>query len=349
MSIAKPWIAIRPRRLPLSFRVDRRAPAVLAALATITALSLILNVSQGEYPVPLLEVVKAVLGLPATPDYAFVVNTLRLPRALVALLVGMGLATAGTVLQGLTRNPLAAPEIIGINSGASLMAVALIVVFPQVGAGGLPSAAFLGGLGAAVAIYLLAWNGGSSPMRLILVGIGLSALTSTLTSLMITFGDIHSVSQALMWLAGSVYGRSWQHLWSLLPWLALFLPLTLVLARDLDTLNLGDNLAQGLGSRVEWTRCLLLLCTVALAGASVATAGTVGFVGLMAPHLGRQLVGPSHAGLIPVAALTGGCIVEIADTVGRLAFAPIELPCGLITAVIGAPYFLWLLYRTRNQ
>ncbi|MEX1324965.1 MAG: iron ABC transporter permease [Synechococcaceae cyanobacterium] len=298
---------------------------------------------------PLAEVVKALLGFPATPDYALVVNSLRLPRALVALLVGMGLATAGTIMQGLTCNPLAAPDIIGINAGASLLAVALIVVFPQAGAAWLPAAAFLGGLVAAAAIVLLAWNGGSSPMRLILVGIGVSALASTLTSLMITFGDLDSVGQALMWLAGSVYGRGWQQLGLLLPWLVLVVPCTLVLGRDLDTLNLGDSLAQGLGSRVETMRCLLLLCTVALAGASVATAGTVGFVGLMAPHLGRHLVGPSHAGLIPVAALIGACMVELADIVGRLAFAPIELPCGLITSVIGAPYFLWLLYRTRNQ
>ncbi|WP_035984427.1 FecCD family ABC transporter permease [Leptolyngbya sp. KIOST-1] len=341
----KPWLSLRPRQLPLSFRVDRRVPGVLAALAAIALLSLIFNVSQGEYPVPPLEVVKTILGFPASPDYAFVVNTLRLPRALVALVVGMGLAVAGTILQGLTRNPLAAPEIIGINSGASLVAVAMIVLFPGLPVGWLPAAAFLGGLGAAIAIYLLAWNGGSSPVRLILVGIGLTSLTGAFTSLMITFGNIYSVSQALVWLTGSVYGRSWEHLWPLLPWLLFFLPLTMVLARDLDTLNLGDNLAQGLGSRVEWTRSLLLLCTVALAGASVATAGTIGFVGLMAPHLGRQLVGPSHAGLVPVAALTGACIVELADLVGRLAFAPIELPCGVITAVIGAPYFLWLLYR----
>ncbi|WOD36947.1 iron ABC transporter permease [Nodosilinea sp. E11] len=340
-----PWLSIRPQRFPLSFRVDRRVPAVLAVLVAIALLSLIFNVSQGEYPVPPLEVVKTILGFPASLDYAFVVNTLRLPRALVALLVGMGLATAGTILQGLTRNPLAAPEIIGINAGASLVAVALIVLFPQVAVGWLPIAAFLGGLGAAIAIYLLAWNGGSSPMRLILVGIGLTSLTGAFTTLMITFGNIYDVSQALVWLTGSVYGRSWEHLWPLLPWLAVFLPLTLVLARDLDTLNLGDNLAQGLGSRVEWTRSLLLLCAVALAGASVATAGTIGFVGLMAPHLARNLVGPSHAGLIPAAALTGACIVELADIVGRLAFAPIELPCGVITAIIGAPYFLWLLYR----
>jgi iron complex transport system permease protein len=343
----KPWLSIRPSRFPVSFRVDRRVTAVLVALVAIALLSLIFNVSQGEYPVPPWDVVKTILGFPASPDYAFVVNTLRLPRALVALLVGMGLATAGTILQGLTRNPLAAPEIIGINSGASLVAVALIVLFPQVALGWLPVAAFLGGLGAAIAIYLLAWNGDSSPLRLILVGIGLTSLTEAFTSLIITFGNIYDVSQALVWLTGSVYGRSWEHLWPLLPWLAVFLPLTLVLARDLDILNLGDDLAQGLGSRVEWTRSLLLLCTVALAGASVATAGTIGFVGLMAPHLGRQLVGPSHAGLIPVAALTGACIVELADVAGRLAFAPIEIPCGVITAVIGAPYFLWLLYRDR--
>ena len=349
MNSAKPWLSVRLKRFSISFRVDRRVPIVLAALVGIALLSLIVNVSQGEYPVPPLEVVKTILGGAADSDYAFVVNTLRLPRALVALLVGMGLATAGTLLQGLTRNPLAAPEIIGINSGAGLVAVAMIVVLPGVPVGWLPVAAFVGGVGVAIALYLLAWNRGSSPIRLILVGIGLTALTSALSNLMITFGEINAVSQALIWLTGSVYGRSWEHLWPLLPWLILFIPLSLVLARDLDTLNLGDNLAQGLGSRVEWTRSGLLLCTVALAGASVATAGTIGFVGLMAPHLARQLVGPSHVGLIPAAALTGACIVELADLAGRLLFAPIELPCGVITAVIGAPYFLWLLYRDRNR
>jgi len=348
MQRSKPWLSVRPQPFPLSFRVDRRVPSVLIILTLLALVSLVFNVSQGEFPVPPLEVVKTMLGLPANPDYAFVINTLRLPRALVALLVGMGLAIAGTILQGLTRNPLAAPEIIGINAGASLVAVALIVLLPGVSVGWLPLAAFGGGLVAAIAIYLLAWDRGSSPVRLILVGIGLTAFTGSLTSLMITFGEINAVSQALVWLTGSVYGRSWEHLWPLLPWLVIFMPLSLVLARDLDTLNLGDNLAQGLGSRVEWTRSLLLLCTVALAGSSVATAGTIGFVGLMAPHLARQLVGPSHAGLIPVAALTGACIVELADLAGRLLFAPIELPCGVITAVIGAPYFLWLLYRNRN-
>ncbi|HEY9737860.1 MAG TPA: iron ABC transporter permease [Trichocoleus sp.] len=349
MSLTKPWHSIRPRRFPISFRVDRRMPAVLTALVLVALGALVLNLSQGEYPIPPLEVIKTLLGVPANADYTFVIHTLRLPRALVALLVGVGLAVAGAILQGITRNPLAAPEIIGINSGANLIAVAIIVLLPGISTMWLPIAAFAGGLGAAIAIYLLAWNGGSSPVRLILVGIGLTAMTAALTSLMVTFGEINAVSQALVWLTGSIYGRGWEHLRALLPWVGVFLPLSLLLARDLDTLSLGDGLAQGLGSPVERHRSLLLLCAVALAGSSVATAGAVGFVGLMAPHLGRQLVGPSHAGLLPVSALLGACIVELADLAGRLVFAPIELPCGVITAIIGAPYFLWLLYRDSTR
>ena len=347
MSLSKPWISIRPRQPHVSFRVDRRVPVILTVLVTLAMLSLIAAISQGEYPVPPLEAVKTALGFSANPDYQFVVNTLRLPRALVALLVGMGLAVAGTISQAIARNPLAAPAIIGINSGASMVAVIFIVLFPTAPAAWLSVAAFLGALLVAITIYLLAWRQGSSPIRLILVGIGLTALTGACTSILVTFGRVGNVSQALVWLTGSVYGRSWQHLWPLLPWLVIFIPLALVLSRDLDALNLGDDLAQGLGNRVEWTRSLLLLCIVALAGSSVATAGTIGFVGLMAPHLARKLVGPSHAGLLPVAALIGACLVKLADLAGRLLFAPTELPCGVITAIIGAPYFLWLLYRNR--
>ncbi|MEM6502422.1 MAG: iron ABC transporter permease [Cyanobacteria bacterium P01_C01_bin.89] len=343
----KPWISIRPRQPRISFRVDRRVPLVLAVLSAIALVSLVLNVSLGEYPVPLWDAVKTIFGLSDNPDYVLVINSLRLPRALVALMVGAGLAVAGTISQAIAQNPLAAPSIIGINSGASLVAIIFLVVFPTADVTWLPVAAFLGAAAMALAIYCLAWIGSSSPIRLILVGIGLTAMTGAISSILITFGRIANVSQALVWLTGSVYGRTWQHLWPLLPWLVIFIPLSMVLARNLDALNLGDNLANGLGSRVEWTRGVLLLCTVALAGSSVATAGTVGFVGLMAPHLARQLVGPSHAGLIPVAALVGACLVEVSDLAGRILFAPTELPCGVITAIIGAPYFLWLLYRNR--
>jgi iron complex transport system permease protein len=343
-------LAIRHPLLPLSWRFDRRVPLLLLVLAIAIAAVIVLSVGYGEYPIPAVDVVRTILGLNVdNPDYGFVINTLRLPRVIVAFLVGMGLAIAGTILQGLTRNPLAAPEIVGVEAGAGLAAVSLIVLFPSISIFFLPIAAFGGALIAALLVYSLAWTGGSSPIRLILVGVGVGAIAAALTSLMITFGNIYDVSQALVWLAGSVYGRTWEHIQALLPWLLIFIPLSLLCARELNLLNLGDETARGLGSRVEWQRGFLLIISVALAGASVATAGTIGFVGLMSPHLARQLVGTSHEGLIPTAALVGGLIVVLADLLGRSLFAPIELPCGVVTAAVGAPYFLYLLYRNRNQ
>lgn len=340
-------IVIRSQRTGISFRLDRRVPAVLVTLVLVALVAMVLNVAQGEYPIPPLEVVKTLLGLEVNPDYPFIINTLRLPRTLVAFLVGVGLALSGTILQGLTRNPLADPGIIGINAGASLAAVSLIVLFPSAPIFLLPWSAFGGALIIALLIYLLAWENGSSPIRLILIGVGLAAIAGALTTLMITFGEINTVSQALVWLAGSVYGRSWEHIISLLPWLAILVPLTLMLTQQLNLLNLGDDIAKGLGSAVEWQRGLLLLTSVALAGACVATAGMIGFVGLIAPHLGRMLVGPTHAGLLPTAAVLGGTIVVLSDCLGRTLFAPTELPCGVITAAVGAPFFLYLLVRHR--
>jgi iron complex transport system permease protein len=285
----------------------------------------------------------------ANPDYPFIINTLRLPRTLVAFAAGVGLALSGTILQGLTRNPLADPGIIGINAGGGLAAVSLIVLFPNVPLFLLPLSAFAGALMVAILIYLIAWDKGSSPLRLILMGIGFAAVLNALTTLIITFGEINNVSQALVWLAGSVYGRTWEHLEAILPWLVVFVPLSLILAMSLNALSLGDDIAKGLGARVEWQRGLLLLSSAAMAGASVAVAGTIGFVGLMAPHLGRQLVGPTHEGLLPTAALIGGVIVVLADWLGRVLFVPIQLPCGVVTAAIGTPYFLYLLIRNRKR
>ncbi|NEQ20629.1 MAG: iron ABC transporter permease [Microcoleus sp. SIO2G3] len=344
------WFVIRSKQFPSSVRIDRRVPLAISVLVTLTLVVMIFSIGYGEYPIAWFDVVKTLLGLqPDQSDYRFVIYTLRLPRVITAFLVGTGLAIAGTILQGLTRNPLAAPEILGVEAGAGLAAVSLIVLFPSVPILFLPIAAFAGASLAALLVYGLAWDQGSSPIRLILVGVGIGAVASAFTSLMITFGNIYDVSQALVWLAGSVYGRTWEQIQALLPWLIVFIPLSLVCARELNTLNLGEDVARGLGSRVEWQRGLLLLTSVALAGSSVATAGTIGFVGLMAPHLARQCVGTSHEGLMPTAALVGGLLVALADLLGRSLFAPIELPCGVITAAVGAPYFLYLLYRNRNQ
>lgn len=329
---------------------ESRVSIVLLGLLCVIAFGLIASTSFGEYPIAWFDVAKTMLGFDTgNPDHAFVVRTLRLPRSIVAVLVGMALAMAGAITQGITRNPLAAPGILGVNAGASLAAVVLLILFPAASIAFLPAAAFLGGLATALLIYVLAWEGGSAPVRLILIGVGVNLVISAATQVLTTFGNIDAVSQALVWLAGSVYGRSWEQIVAFLPWLIGFGALALMQVRELNLLNLGDDVARSLGSRVEWQRGLLLLTSVALAGASVATAGSIGFVDLMAPHLARQLVGSDHKAVLPTAALLGGAIVVLADLVGRLLFAPIEIPCGLVTSAIGAPYFVYLLIRQRGK
>ncbi|SFT04859.1 MULTISPECIES: FecCD family ABC transporter permease [Saccharopolyspora] len=334
---------------PVSLRLNLRAALVFLALSSAAFAGGVANVGYGAYPVPPLEVVRTLLGLADDSGQAFVINTLRLPRALVAVAVGAALAVSGAMLQGLTRNDLAAPDIIGVNAGASLAAVSLIVAAPAAATAYLQPAALGGAFLVAGLLYALAWRGNSSPVRLVLVGIGLNAIAAAGTTLMITIGEMQQVSFALIWLAGSVHGRGWDELQSFAPWLVVLLPLALFLARRLNAMNLGDDVARVLGLRVETTRGLLLLASVGLAGTAVATAGAVGFVALMAPHIARQLVGSSYGALIPVAAATGAAIVVGADFVGRTLFAPVEIPAGIVTAVLGAPFFLYLLHRSRNK
>ncbi|BAY10157.1 FecCD family ABC transporter permease [Calothrix sp. NIES-2098] len=339
----------RSAKLGLSIRLQNQVPKILFVLTIITLAAMVVNTCVGEYPTPPLIVIQTVLGIDTgNADYAFVINNLRLPRIITACLVGIALAISGTIMQSLTRNSLADPGIIGINAGASLAAVSVIVLFPNFPPGVLPLSAFLGALVTTLLIYFLAWDRGLHPVRLILIGVGISAVAGAFTSLMITFGQIYDVSQALVWLAGSVYGRTWEQIFAFVPWLVIFVPLALIKASELNTLNLGDDIAKGLGSKVELQRSFLLLISAALSGAAVATAGTIGFVGLIAPHIARQLVGGNHQGLIPVAGMTGAAIVVLSDFVGRIIFAPIEIPCGVVTAVIGAPYFVYLLIKNRQ-
>ncbi|GHO42507.1 FecCD family ABC transporter permease [Ktedonospora formicarum] len=341
------WLVLRSPWPPFSFRVRARFPLVILALLFLIVVTLVFSVSVGEYQVPPLAVLETLLGN-GSRSYTFIIMTLRLPRALIAILVGMGFAAAGAILQGLTRNPLASPDIIGISHGASLAAVSVLILFSGIAFAWLPLFAFAGASLAALLVYLLAWRSGSSPTRLLLVGIGLGAVASAFVQIVLSMSQVIQVGQAMTWLAGSVYGRSWEQFWILLPWLAIFLGIALFMSRHLDALQLGDDLARGLGSNVEWQRALLLVACVGLAGGSVAVAGTIGFVGLMAPHIARVLIGPSHGGLLPVATLVGGLMVVAADLLGRVLFPPIEIPCGVVTAVIGAPYFIWLLIRSRS-
>jgi iron complex transport system permease protein len=342
------WVVLRSRRLPISLRLDARVPLVLALLAAASFAVIVLSIGMGQYPIPPLDVVRTIFGN-GPREYAFVVNTLRFPRALVAFWVGTGLGVSGAILQGLSRNPLASPDVIGLNAGAGLAATAVMLLIPGAPWAALPPAALAGALVAATLTYTFGWKNGTSPIRLVLVGIGIAAMGQALINMVVAMSKTTRVADTMIWLTGSVYGRSWEHLRPMAPWLVIFLPAALLLARHLDALAFGDDVARGLGSRVEWHRGLLLLTSVALAGASVAAAGTIGFVGLISPHMARRLVGPGHSGVIPTAGLLGGLIVVTADLLGRMLFAPIEIPAGVVTAAVGAPYFLYLLYRSRNQ
>jgi iron complex transport system permease protein len=348
------WITIRPRSLPFSYRIDKRVPLMVLAIVLFTLAVLVISINYGQYNMTVGDVVQTLLGLnhehPDYRNFKLVVHTFRLPRIVLAFLVGAALAVSGALMQGVTRNPLADPFLLGVRGGAALAAVSIIVWIKTIPFGVLPWAAFGGAALTALAIYLLAWkHGGSTPIRLILIGIALESILGAATTTMLLFGNIFDVQQAYVWLTGSVYGRSWEHVQVLGGWLLVFLPIAFLMARSLNTLGLGDDTAKGLGLNVERQRAALLLVSVALAAVAVAVSGTIGFVGLVAPHVTRRLVGPSHEGLLPVSALFGGALLVLADLIGRWVIAPSELPIGIVTAMIGAPYFMVLLYRSRNK
>lgn len=348
------WITVGQGRWPFSLKIDRRVPPAAAVILAVTLVVLVLSISYGAYDISVPEVVQTLIRTlpddhPEGRSFNLVVFTFRLPRILTAFLVGMALATSGAILQGITRNPLAEPGILGVNAGAGLAAVSIIVWFKHIPMSLLPFAASAGALLVTLAIYVLAWkSGGSSPIRLILIGVAVAAMLTSATTFMLVFGDIRVVQQAHIWLAGSVYGRSWEHVRTLAAWLIILLPLAIFSARQLNILAFGEDLAQGLGIRVEAQRLFLLVISVGLAAVAVAVSGTIGFVGLVAPHITRRLTGPAHEGLIPIVALFGGALLVTADLIGRWVIAPSELPIGIVTALIGAPYFAFLLYKSRN-
>ncbi|HRN50130.1 MAG TPA: iron ABC transporter permease [Anaerolineales bacterium] len=345
-----PWIVLRTPRLPVSFRLDARLPVVFISLLLVTLAAMIVNMGVGEFKIAPLDVVRTLFGVDTgVPQHVFVVMNLRLPRMLLAWLVGAALAVSGNIVQGVTRNPLASPDLTGVTAGASLAAVFFIVAVPGLPRALLPLMAFLGALAVAVLLYILAWRRGDSPMRFILVGIGLQATLSAVIGFQLTFGRIDLVTQAMMWLAGTVYATTWAEVNAVLPWIGIGLLVALVLARHLNALNLGEEVARGLGTPVTRQRAILLLVAVALAGVTVTVAGTVGFVGLVAPHLARRLVGPMHEGSQVVAALVGGALVIVSDLIGRTVIAPAEIPCGIIISLLGAPFFLYLIWKNRER
>ncbi|GAB3244884.1 FecCD family ABC transporter permease [Nocardioides dilutus] len=321
-----------------------RGPAVGAVLAVVAFALFCLSVSTGDFRVPLVEVVPAIFGA-GDPAAQFIVGQLRLPRAAAAVLVGAAFGLAGAIFQTLARNPLASPDFIGITSGASLAAVFGIVVL-HAGGTVIVVAALVGALTSAAAIYLLAWRRGLSSYRLVLVGIGVAAAVDAGTAYLLTKARIWDVQSAVVWLTGSLNGRTWADLRPLALAMVVLVPATLALGPSLRLLMLGDDTAAGLGLRVERSRLLLVLVAVALAALATAAAGPVEFVALLAAPIARRLVG-SPLALVP-AALVGAVLVLGADVVAREALPTTALPVGVVTGIIGAPYLLWLLARSNR-
>lgn len=278
----------------------------------------------------------------------FTIETLRLPRVLMAAMVGMALGSSGLLLQSIIRNPLASPDIIGITSGASAAAVLFLSFFNTVlTISWLPVFAILGALLASVLIYSLAWRNGVTPMRLILIGIGVSAAMSSLTTFIIATSPTSTSITAYIWLTGSVYGTDWGNVKALFPWLIISLPMTLLFTRSINSQELGESIAIGLGISVQKMRIYLLFLSVCLAAPAIAYAGAIGFVGLIAPHIARRIVARSFGFLLPITALIGASLVMLADLCGRMLFQPLDIPAGVFVSVIGAPFFIYLLYRQR--
>ncbi|KAA0537312.1 MULTISPECIES: Fe(3+) dicitrate ABC transporter permease subunit FecD [Citrobacter] len=277
-------------------------------------------------------------------EYHYVLTAYRLPRLLLALLVGAALAVAGVLVQGIVRNPLASPDILGVNHAASLASVGALLLLPSLPVIALPLLAFAGGITGLILLRMLANT--SQPMKLALTGVALSACWASLTDYLM-LSRPQDVNSALLWLTGSLWGRDWSFVKIAAPLLILFLPLSLRFCRDLDLLALGDARATTLGVSVPRIRLQALLLAVAMTSTGVAVCGPISFIGLVVPHMVRSITGGRHRWLLPISAMTGALLLVIADLLARIIHPPLELPAGVLTAIIGAPWFVWLLVRMR--
>ena len=339
-------------RILQRLRLPHRPQLAFTLLLLLIVATFFVSLGLGSSSVSFDRVLPTLLGQGAFKD-EFVLFSIRLPRILITLLAGMALALSGAILQGITRNELADPGIIGINAGAGL-GVTVFFLFAPIEVGSfaylLPAAAFGGALLTAALIYLLAYSPGEGvqPIRLILIGVGFSTALSGMMIVLISSVDRVKVDFISKWLAGNIWGTDWPFVLALLPWLLLLIPFALIKTRTLNLMSLGEASAVGAGVPVQKDRVLLLLAAVALAASAVSVTGGISFIGLMAPHIARALVGPAHQRFIPVSVLIGAWLLLLADTIGRNLNDPNGIAAGIVVAFIGAPYFLYLLLKKTN-
>ena len=275
----------------------------------------------------------------------FTLMEYRLPRAVLAILLGGALAISGVLVQSVVRNPLASPDILGINNAAGLVAVSVLMFLPNLAFYWMPIFAFLGGVLSFVILWIVC-GFNFRPIKMAIIGVALSALWAAISHYLMLTNPVE-INTAMLWLTGSLWGRSWSYLNVVLPWLVVLLPLPFIFCRDLDTLGLGENKASTLGVTVNKVQISVLVLAVALSTTAVAICGPIAFLGLVAPHLARRLVGGRHRILLPAALIIGALLLQLSDILARVIDPPTELPAGILTAIIGAPYFFYLLMRTK--
>lgn len=320
---------------------------LLPAMAGLVGVGLIVSLGLGVERIAAADVWAVLTDRAEFSTTSRIVWGVRMPRALLAGLVGLNLAVSGVLLQGIMRNPLAAPDIIGVTAGAGLAATATLVLvegLPTL----LPLAAFVGAMAAALVVYTISWQPGrgTSPVRMVLAGVAVNVMLGAFTSfLMVTFGD--RVQPVILWMSGNVANASWDKVRMILPYTLVGGTVAALLARPLNALQLGEAVATGLGVRVERSRLIAMAAASLLAASAVSVAGLVGFVGLVVPHLMRMLTGQQHGRLLPIAAGAGAALMVWADLGARTMLAPHPLPVGILTALIGGPYFIFLLYRKK--
>ncbi|MEM7709425.1 MAG: iron ABC transporter permease [Pseudomonadota bacterium] len=335
---------------PLTFALPVRALAVLAGLVALVLGVFVGAMMTGSYPLTAGEVLATLAGQAPADTAETVVWEFRLPRAIVSGLAGALLGLSGAILQTVTRNALADPSLIGVSQGAGLAVVAVMIAFPQVGIAWRPILAFGGALAVAALIQWIAMGrSGGATMRFILTGLGVAAFISAATSALLTYGDIDRALAALGWLAGSVHAAGWGEVRSLAVAMLGLFPILVWAARPMGALRLGPEMATGLGVVVRRDRIALITLSVALAAAAVAAVGPLGFVGLVAPHIARRLARSGPGLHLALTAAVGAALVSLADLLGRALFAPVQIPAGLVTAIIGVPVFVALILRSQSR
>lgn len=319
------------------------------ALLFLILVSLVIGMGMGYSSLSYDRLLPTLLGQ-GTFKEEFILFSVRLPRMIITLLAGMALALSGAILQGVTRNDLADPGVIGINSGAGV-AVSVFLLFFPVKAGAfvyaLPLVAFVGAMLTAYLIYAFSYdrNEGLQPVKLVLTGVGFTMALSGAMIVLISSAERAKVDFIAKWLAGSIWGADWPFIWAIVPWLVLLIPYALYKAHRLNLLSLSEPVAIGVGVAVEKERMVLLATAVALAASAVSVTGGISFIGLMAPHMAKAFVGPRNQLFLPIAILLGGWLLLFADTLGRNATDPEGIPAGIVVALLGAPYFIYLLLK----